>query len=158
MIILQWQQKPPLLHDRIEDASTQRQFSLQSIYYLNKMGYIHSEPMRSYIPRSLALTLAETCMLFYSIHTSSLKPICQIEKTDDLHGPAPPGPHHKTHSQTRNLNKKKEKEKQNSNPRLLFPANAVVHFPPPATGGDVGWCSCRLHGCLILPLLLTANY
>lgn len=30
--------KPPLLHDRIEDASMQRQFSLQSIYYLTKVG------------------------------------------------------------------------------------------------------------------------
>lgn len=47
---------------------------------------------------------------------------------------------------------------QNDNPQPVSPANAVVHFPPPATGGNLGWCSCRLHGCLILPLLLTANY
>lgn len=47
---------------------------------------------------------------------------------------------------------------QKSDHGLLFPANAVVHFPPPTTGGDVGWCSCPLHGCLILPLLLTADY
>lgn len=30
--------KPPLLHDRIENASMQRQYSLQSIYFLIRMG------------------------------------------------------------------------------------------------------------------------
>lgn len=136
IIILQWQQSLHYCMTGLKMHSSKTALLAPKFHFLfNLDELITCNTIRSSSPRPLLpLWLIPACI--YSIHTSSLKPALRqkLMKNDLL----------------LILN--------NLILNYFFPANAVVHFLLPATGGAVGWCSCRLHGCLILPLLLTADY